>query len=75
MAETLPTTGRNGVTMTTPDIDAEAAKARMRNQLNNAAAIRKATAKALAAVTEETQALAEEAAEADQEDVAPNTNG
>ena len=61
--------------MTTPDIDAEASKARLRNQLNNAAALRQATGRALSATQEETQALAEEATEFDQEDFAPNTNG
>lgn len=61
--------------MTTPDIDAESSKARLRNALNNAAEIRKATARALFAPQEETEAAAEEGEEFGQEDSTPNTNG
>ena len=75
MAATLPTKCQGISNMTTPDIDADAAKARLRNQLNNAAAIREAVAKALSAPQEETEALAEEAVEFDQTDSSPNTNG
>ncbi len=61
--------------MTTPEIDAESATKRLRNQLNNAAAIRQATERALRAPQEENEELAEEAAEFGQEDAPPNTNG
>ena len=47
----------------------------MKNQLENASKLSKATTRSLATPTEETQALAEEATELDQTDVSPNTNG
>ena len=75
MAGTVLRIGAERVAMTTPDIDAEASKVRLRNQLNNAAAIRQATAKALGVSQEETEASAEEGEELGQEDSAPNTNG
>ena len=61
--------------MTTPGIDAESVQERMRNLLENASKLSKDTTRSLASLTEETQALAEEATEIDQTDVSPNTNG
>ena len=61
--------------MTIPNIDADSARERMRNQIRNAALLNKATTRAIAESQEETQALAEEAQEFDQSDTPPNTNG